>query len=86
MLTPAKTNDGKPTIYGVGFFVGGPIGSYRGIAEAGHGGDQQGFSSILYLLPDKRFGVVALTNLEAQNSSLDLIGMARKIYDICAAK
>jgi serine beta-lactamase-like protein LACTB len=84
MLTPAKTRDGKPTIYGFGFYLGGPIGSYRGTAEAGHGGDQQGFSSILYLLPDKRFGVVALTNLEAQNSSLDVIGLARKIYDICS--
>ncbi len=82
MLTPAKTSDGKPTIYGLGLFLGGPLNSYQGIAEAGHGGDQQGFSSVLYLLPEKRFGVVALTNLEAQNNSQDLIGLARKIYDI----
>jgi serine beta-lactamase-like protein LACTB len=54
MLTPASIRDGKPTIYGFGFFRGGPIGNYHGIAEAGHGGDQQGYTSVLYLLPEKR--------------------------------
>ena len=86
MLAPAKTRDGKATIYGFGFFLGGPISSYHGIAEAGHGGDQQGYSSVLYLLPEKRFGVVALTNIEGQNNSFDLIGLSRKIYDICSPK
>jgi serine beta-lactamase-like protein LACTB len=85
MLTAASTRDGKPTIYGYGMFVGGPIGNYRGMAEAGHGGDQQGYTSVLYLLPDKRFGVVVLTNLEGQ-SGVDLIGLSRKIYDICSPK
>ncbi len=84
MLTPANTRDGKPTIYGYGIFVGGPLGKYRGSAEAGHGGDQQGYSSVLYLLPEKKFGVVALSNIEGQNNSFDLIGLSRKIYDICS--
>lgn len=82
MLTPAKTRDGKPTIYGFGYFRGGPIGEYHGLQEAGHGGDQQGVSSVLYLLPEKEFGVVILSNLEGEQSSLDFIGLARKIYDI----
>jgi CubicO group peptidase (beta-lactamase class C family) len=86
MLTAPKTTDGKPTIYGAGFFVGGPLGSYHGLAEAGHGGDQQGFSSVLYLLPDKKFGVVVLTNLEGPDVSLKLIELSRKIYDICSSK
>jgi CubicO group peptidase (beta-lactamase class C family) len=85
MLTPAKTRDGKATIYGLGFFLGGPISSYKGLKEAGHGGDQQGFSSILYLLPEKRFGVVILSNFEAPNISLDFIGLSRKFYDIVSA-
>lgn len=84
MLTPAKTRDGKATIYGLGFFLGGPISSYKGLKEAGHGGDQQGFSSILYLLPERQFGVVILSNFEAPNISLDFIGLSRKIYDIVA--
>jgi CubicO group peptidase (beta-lactamase class C family) len=86
MLTPATTRDGKATISGLGFFLGGPIGKYRELQEAGHGGDQQGVSSVLYLLPEKEFGVVILTNLEGQQSSLDLIGLARKIYDVVASR
>jgi hypothetical protein len=66
--------------------TGGPIGGYKGLKEAGHGGDQQGFSSILYLLPEKQFGVVILSNFEAQNISLDFIGLSRKIYDIAAGQ
>jgi CubicO group peptidase (beta-lactamase class C family) len=82
MLNPTSTRDGKPTIYGLGFFLGGPIGTHRGLREAGHGGDQQGLSSVLYLLPEKQFGVVILSNLEGQESSLELIDLSRKIYDI----
>ncbi len=86
MLTASRTADGKSTIYGTGFFVGGPLGSYHGASEAGHGGDQQGFSSVLYLLPDKKFGVVVLTNLEGEDVSLKVIELSRKIYDICSSK
>lgn len=82
MLTAAKTKEGKNTIYGLGFFVGGPVGNYRGLKEAGHGGDQQGFSSVLYLLPQKQFGVVILCNMEGQDNSTNFIGLTRKIYDI----
>lgn len=82
MLNPAMTRDGKTTIYGLGFFRGGPIGKYRGMDEAGHGGDQQGFSSVLYLLPEKQFGVVILSNLEGEKNSQDFIELSRKIYDV----
>lgn len=86
MLTPATTRDKKPTIYGLGFFRGGPIGRYRGLQEAGHGGDQQGVSSVLYLLPERQFGVVILSNLEGQQSSLDFIELSRKIYDVASSQ
>lgn len=86
MLTPATTRDKKPTIYGLGFFRGGPIGRYRGLQEAGHGGDQQGISSVLYLLPERHFGVVILSNLEGQQSSLDFIELSRKIYDVASSQ
>jgi serine beta-lactamase-like protein LACTB, mitochondrial len=86
MLTAEKTADGKPTIYGLGFFVGGPIGSYHGLQEAGHGGDQQGVSSVLYMLPEKQFGVVVLSNLEGEESSLHFIDLSRKIYDIVSSQ
>jgi serine beta-lactamase-like protein LACTB len=86
MMTPPKTLDGKATVYGFGFFLGGPIGQYKGMKEAGHGGDQQGFSSMVYLLPEKQFGVVILSNLEGPNISLEFIGLSRKIYDIVSAQ
>ena len=86
MLTPATTPDKKPTIYGLGFFLGGPLGKYRGLQEAGHGGDQQGVSSVLYLLPERQFGVVILSNLEVQHSSLDFIELSRKIFDVASSQ
>lgn len=86
MLTPSTTQDGKPTIYGLGFFLDGPISKYHGLQEAGHGGDQQGVSGVLYLLPERRFGVVILSNLEGQQSSLDFIDLSRKIYDIVSSQ
>jgi serine beta-lactamase-like protein LACTB len=82
MLTPATTHDKKPTIYGFGFFRGGPLGRYRGLQEAGHGGDQQGVSSVLYLLPERQFGVVILSNLEGQQNSQHFIELSRKIFDL----
>jgi serine beta-lactamase-like protein LACTB len=86
MLTSATTRDGEPTIYGFGFFRGGPLGKYRGLQEAGHGGDQQGVGSVLYLLPERQFGVVILSNLEGQQSSLDFIDLARRIYDVVSSQ
>ena len=81
MITPAKTRDGRPTIYGYGWFVGGPISSYHGFREVGHGGDVQGFASVLYALPDKKFAVIVLSNGEDEKASIAYISLARKIYD-----
>lgn len=87
MFTAATTRDKKLTIYGLGFFRGGgPIGTFRGLQEVGHGGDQQGVSSVLYLLPERQFGVVILSNLEGQQSSLDFIELSRKIYDVASSQ
>jgi CubicO group peptidase (beta-lactamase class C family) len=86
MLTPAKTRDGRTTIYGVGLFRGGPLSTYHGLQEAGHGGDQQGFSGVLYLLPERQFGVVVLSNLEGEKRSQDFIALSRRIYDIVSSQ
>ena len=84
MITPAKTRDGKPTIYGYGWFVGGPLSSYQGLREVGHGGDVQGFANVLYAIPEKRFAVVVLSNGENEKASIEYIALARKIYDVVA--
>jgi CubicO group peptidase (beta-lactamase class C family) len=85
MITPAKARDGKPTIYGYGWFVGGPLGTYHGLREVGHGGDVQGFESVLYAIPEKKFAVVALSNGEDEKASIEYIALARKIYDVVTA-
>ena len=85
MITPAKTRDGQPTIYGYGWFAGGPIGGYHGLREVGHGGDVQGFASVLYAIPEKRFAVVVLSNGENEKASTEFIALARKIYDVVSA-
>jgi serine beta-lactamase-like protein LACTB, mitochondrial len=85
MITPAKTLDGKPTIYGYGWFVGGPIGSHHGLREVGHGGDVQGFASVLYAIPEKKFAVIVLSNGENEKASIEYITLAHKIYDAVTA-
>ncbi|HLM80030.1 MAG TPA: serine hydrolase domain-containing protein [Terriglobales bacterium] len=85
MITPAKTRAGKPTIYGYGWFVGGPISSYHGLREVGHGGDVQGFANVLYAIPERRFAVVVLSNGENEKVSIEYIALARKIYDVVTA-
>ena len=85
MITPAKTCDGKPTIYGYGWFVGGPISTYHGLREVGHGGDVQGFANMLYAIPEKRFAVIVLSNGENEKASIEYIALARKIYDVVIA-
>ena len=82
MITPANTRDGKETIYGYGWFLGGPLSTYRGLREVGHGGDVQGFESILYAIPEKKFAVAILSNGENEQASHEYISLARKIYDI----
>jgi hypothetical protein len=34
MITLAKTRDGKATIYGYGWYVGGPISTYHGLRKS----------------------------------------------------
>jgi CubicO group peptidase (beta-lactamase class C family) len=85
MITPAKMRDGKPTIYGYGWFVGGPISTYHSLREVGHGGDVQGFASVLYAIPEKKFAVAVLANGENEKASLEYITFARKIYDVVTA-
>jgi CubicO group peptidase (beta-lactamase class C family) len=81
MMTPQKTNEGKSTIYGYGWFVGGPIRQSDGRQEAGHGGELQGFTSALYLVPTEQFGVIVLSNLENRNRPLDFLTLARDLHD-----
>ena len=63
MWTPLKPSDGSKDTYGLGF----GIGDENGIRTVGHSGGQQGTSTDFLIAPEKRAGVVVLTNMDSLN-------------------
>ena len=63
MWTPLKHSDGSKDTYGLGWGVG----DEDGLKVVGHSGGQQGTSTDFLIAPDKRAGVVVLTNMEEIN-------------------
>jgi CubicO group peptidase (beta-lactamase class C family) len=64
MWTPLKPSDGSADTYGLGW-------NWReekdhGVANVGNIGGQQGTSAVFEIMPDRRVGVVVLTNMEGQ--------------------
>jgi CubicO group peptidase (beta-lactamase class C family) len=78
MSTPQKTADGKATSYGLGWYIDG-VGNRKGLVW--HGGVQAGVTSMLFILPKERFGLVILTNLEG-GGRLGLETLLNQISDI----
>jgi len=75
-----KTRAGAETGYGYGWFIGKRKESRPGkVVE--HGGVQPGCSSELWMLPEKRFAVVTLTNLEG-GGRLGLIPLSDDLAEI----
>lgn len=58
MWTPAAVSIVSPMRYGLGFFIE----DYRGTVRVGHGGNVDGYSSMLETLPEYGLGVVVLAN------------------------
>jgi serine beta-lactamase-like protein LACTB, mitochondrial len=81
MSKSQKTRDERETGYGYGWYVGVSGGFSNNPDSVGHGGVQPGFTSNLWVLPKKRFGVVILTNLEG-GGRLDLGTLTNQIADI----
>lgn len=71
MWTPAKLNNGKPTKYGLGWFVD----RVEGHKNVGHGGSTSGFSATIQRFPDDKLAIIILTNTDEQIAST----LARKI-------
>lgn len=65
MWTPLKPAEGKPNGYALGW------GTFRedGVFLVGHSGGQQGTSTDFLMAPEKRSGVVVLTNMEGIGAS-----------------
>ena len=78
MSTSQKTADGKATPYGLGWYIDG-VGDRKGLVW--HGGVQAGVTSMLFILPRERFGLVILTNLEG-GGRLGLETLLNQISDI----
>lgn len=69
-----KIND--KAFYGLGLFID----EEQGLNLLGHGGNTLGFSSDLFFIPEKRLGVVVLTNLAGAN--LFLGAVRQKLLEI----
>ena len=74
MWTSEKTDDGKPTGYGLGW---GTMNKF-GVRIVAHSGGQQGTSTAFLLVPERRAGVVVLANMDSVNSG----GLAEEILKI----
>lgn len=76
------TSAGIPTGYSDGWYVG-PRAATRPEPAMWHGGVQPGFTSTLWMLPERRFAVAILTNLEG-GGRLGLEALAAEIADLVA--
>lgn len=65
MWTPLQTSDGKGTDYGLGWGIGKDLGT----PDVGHGGSQQGTSTFIKMVPERKAGVVVLMNMEGGDAS-----------------
>ncbi len=75
MHLPSKANSGELVRYGFGL----SLGEFHGLKTVDHTGGWAGFRSVVFRIPEKRFGVAILSNA----GNLDTLRMARKIAEIC---
>src|SRR5690606_33113804 len=71
MLEPAVDEEGKPTLYGVGF----RLGELDGHRTFGHGGAVYGYATQVTGMPDDKIGVAAVASLDVAN------GFTRRLTD-----
>ena len=64
-MASQKTSDGKETGYGLGWGMGNDL----GVLDVGHGGGQQGTSTFIMMIPERRSGVVVFMNIDGAGSS-----------------
>jgi len=86
MTTSARTTDGKPIGYGLGWSIGQIPNAPPGMVS--HTGGQQGTSTVVYLLPNERTAVAILTNLEGIGGPIEASAndIARIVLDGAARR
>jgi len=65
MWASQRTSDGKETGYALGWGTGKDL----GVLDVGHGGGQQGTSTFIKMIPERRAGVAVLMNMDGADSS-----------------
>ena len=75
MSTPQHTRDGKPTVYGMGFFID----QFQGKKRFGHTGGQQGITTNVVLYPAEGVVVAIMLNLERARGLRELTDEVSKI-------
>jgi len=78
MWTPQKTADGSKNDYALGWGTGKEL----GVADVGHGGGQQGTSTFIMLMPERRAGVVVLSNMDGVDVSSLATGLLKIVLAI----
>ncbi|MGD2069265.1 MAG: serine hydrolase domain-containing protein, partial [Gemmatimonadota bacterium] len=82
MLEPVRLTDGRTVGYGLGWGLF-PGETWYGEREAFHGGGTPTVSGMLYVLPDRRFAVAILANLEGVTERTALAAdIARVVLDL----
>lgn len=74
MWAPHPLSDGRPSPYGLGWYLD----VHGGVREAYHPGTQAGASSLVYLQVDRGIGVVCLGNLE----QAAFLPLARRVAEV----
>jgi CubicO group peptidase (beta-lactamase class C family) len=64
MWTPQKAADGTTNGYALGWGTGNSLGFF----DVAHSGGQQGTSTMMMLVPEKRVGVIVLINSDAADA------------------
>jgi len=78
MWTPQRTAAGSKNDYALGWGSGKEL----GIADVGHGGGQQGTSTFIMLVPERRAGVVVLSNVDGVDVSFLATGLLKIVLGI----
>lgn len=72
MWTPFKFNDGKDSVYGLGW----QLGDVKSVKRVHHGGSLNGFKSEFARFPDEKITIIVLTNLNEAQPAEIAIGIA----------
>jgi serine beta-lactamase-like protein LACTB len=78
MWASQKTDDGTPTGYGMGW---GTLRKY-GLTLVMHGGGQQGTSTTILIAPERRAGIVVLTNMDGLDTGALAADILKIVLDL----